>query len=113
MFASKTLNAAIAATALSIALMGSAFAAERVNINVADAATLDRVLVNVGPAKAEAIVAYRKANGPFRSAEQLALVQGIGLKTVEKNRETILVGGAPAATAKPPVKAAATAARGR
>ena len=84
MFATKTLNALIAAATLSLAFAGSAFAAERININTADAATLDRVLVNVGPAKAEAIVAYRKAHGPFRSAEQLAQVQGIGLKTVEK-----------------------------
>ena len=103
MFATKTLNALIAAATLSLAFAGSAFAAERVNINPADAATLDRVLVNVGPAKADAIVAYRKAHGPFRSAEQLAQVQGIGLKTVEKNREMILVGGAPAAAKAPAV----------
>lgn len=98
----------IAASTLSLALLGSAFAAEKVNINTADAATLDRVLVNVGPSKAEAIVAYRKAHGPFRSAEQLAQVDGIGLKTVEKNREMILVGGGAAPTAaKAPVAAAA------
>jgi len=88
--------------ALSLLLAGSllsatAFAAETVNINTADAATLDRVLLNIGPAKAEAIVAYRKANGAFRSAEQLALVKGVGLKTIEKNRDRIVVaGGAPA-----------------
>lgn len=104
MFATKTLNALIAAATLSLAFAGSAFAGEKVNINTADAATLDRVLVNVGPAKADAIVAYRKAHGPFRSAEQLAQVQGIGLKTVEKNRDMILVGGA-AAPAKAPVAA--------
>ena len=93
--------------ALSLLLAGSAFAAEKVNINSADAATLDRVLVNIGPSKAEAIVAHRKANGPFRSAEQLALVKGIGLKTVEKNRDLIVVGGAAAApkvAAKPAAK---------
>lgn len=81
---------------LSLLLVGSAVAAEKVNINSADAATIDRVLLNVGPAKAEAIVAHRKANGPFKSAEQLALVKGIGLKTVEKNRDRIVVGGATA-----------------
>lgn len=100
----------LAATALSLALAGAAFAAEKVNINTADAATLDRVLVNVGPSKAEAIVSYRKQNGPFRSAEQLAQVKGIGLKTVEKNRESILVGAAPAAgkaaSARPAAKPA-------
>jgi competence protein ComEA len=103
------LKSLIAASTLSLALLGSAYAAEKVNINTADAATLDRVLVNVGPSKAEAIVAYRKAHGAFRSAEQLAQVDGIGLKTVEKNREMILIGGGAAAptAAKTPVAAAA------
>lgn len=104
------LKSLLAVTALSLALLGNAFAAEKVNINTADAATLDRVLVNVGPAKAEAIVAYRKAHGAFRSAEQLAQVEGIGLKTVERNREMIVLGGgaAPAkpAAAKAPLAAA-------
>ena len=51
----------------------------------------------------QAIVAYRKANGAFKSAEQLTLVKGIGLKTVEKNRDRIVVaGGAPAAAARKP-----------
>ena len=81
---------------LSLVLMGSAFAAEKVNVNTADAATLDRVLLNIGPSKAEAIVAHRKANGPFRSLEQLALVKGVGLKTVEKNRDRIVLGTVPA-----------------
>jgi competence protein ComEA len=103
------LKSLIAAATLSLALLGNAFAAEKVNINTADAATLDRVLVNVGPSKAEAIVAYRKAHGAFRSAEQLAQVQGIGLKTVEKNREMIVLGGAAApaqpAAAKAPLAA--------
>ena len=81
---------------------------ERVNINSADAATLDRVLDGVGPSKAEAIVAYRKANGAFRSPEQLASVKGIGLATIEKNRDRIVVaGGAPAAAPRAPGKPAA------
>jgi competence protein ComEA len=87
---------------LSLLLAGSALAADKVNINTADAATIDRVLLNVGQSKAEAIVAYRKAHGAFRSAEQLALVKGIGLKTVEKNRDRIVVGGA--APVPPPAR---------
>ena len=67
--------------------------AEKVNLNTADAATIDRVLLNVGPSKAQAIVDYRKEHGAFKSPEQLALVKGIGLKTVEKNRDRIVVGG--------------------
>ena len=90
---------------LSLVIAGSAFAADKVNINAADAATIDRVLLNIGPAKAEAIVAHRKANGAFRSMEQLALVKGIGLKTVEKNRDRIVLGSVPAKrpAAKKPV----------
>lgn len=90
----SSLKAILAALLLSLTLAGSAIAAEKVNINTADAATLDRVLLNVGASKAEAIVAYRKQNGAFKSPEQLASVKGIGLKTVEKNRDRIVVGGA-------------------
>ena len=95
----KSLSTLLSSLVLSLALAGAAIAGETVNINTADAATIDRVLVNVGPAKADAIVAYRKANGAFRSAEQLALVKGIGLKTVEKNRDRIALGGARPAAA--------------
>ncbi|HNV84110.1 MAG TPA: ComEA family DNA-binding protein [Arenimonas sp.] len=106
---------------LSALLASSAFAAEKVNINTADAATLDRVLVGIGPSKAEAIVVYRKQNGAFRSADQLASVKGIGLATIEKNRDRILLGGvapaaapAKAAPAKAPVaKAKAAPAKAR
>ena len=90
----KSLSTLFSSLILFIALVGAAVAGETVNINTADAATIDRVLVNVGPAKAQAIVDYRKANGAFRSAEQLALVKGIGLKTVEKNRDRIVVSSA-------------------
>ena len=100
------------ALAFSLLLAGGANAADRaspqpvdkVNLNTADAATIDRVLLNIGAAKAEAIVAYRKEHGAFKSPEQLALVKGIGLKTVEKNRDRIVLGAvAPArkAAAKP------------
>ena len=68
----KFLTTLFSSLLLSLALAGAAIAGESVNINTADAATIDRVLLNVGPAKAQAIVDYRKANGAFRSAEQLA-----------------------------------------
>ena len=77
------------AAVLSLLIAAQALATEKVNINTADAAALDRVLVGVGPSKAAAIVEYRKANGPFKSAEELAMVKGIGLSTVEQNRERI------------------------
>ena len=99
---------------LSAALGGSALAAETVDINAADAATLDRVLNGVGPSKAEAIVAHRKQHGAFKSADELSEVKGIGLSTIELNRDRIKVGAgartaAPAAAAKPKPKAATPA----
>lgn len=87
---------------LLLATSFAAFAAAPVNVNTADAATLAAAMNGVGLAKAEAIVAYRKEHGPFRSLDQLADVKGIGLKTIEKNRALINVGGgAASAPAKP------------
>ncbi|PPJ43434.1 MULTISPECIES: helix-hairpin-helix domain-containing protein [unclassified Pseudoxanthomonas] len=94
------------AIALSLLLVVPALAAEKVNINTADAAALDRVLVGVGPSKAAAIVEYRKTNGPFKSAEELAMVKGIGLSLVEQNRERIELRSG-AAQAKPAAASAA------
>ena len=57
-----------------------------VNVNTADAKTLARELQGVGIAKAEAIVAYREKNGPFKSAEDLIKVKGLGKKLVDQNK---------------------------
>ena len=82
----------LASVLLSLLMLGGAAASEKVNINTADAETLSRVLSNVGPAKADEIVAHRAANGPFRSVDELAEVKGIGLATVERNRDRIETG---------------------
>ncbi|MNC97028.1 ComE operon protein 1 [compost metagenome] len=37
-------------------------------------------------AKAEAIVSHREKNGPFKSAEDLAKVKGLGKKLIEQNK---------------------------
>ena len=84
-------------------------AEEKVDINTADAATLDRVLNGVGPSKAAAIIAHRQQHGAFRSADELAEVKGIGLALVEQNRDRITVGRAEAkapaaAPAQPPAQ---------
>jgi competence protein ComEA len=60
--------------------------------NTADAVALAQGLHGVGPAKAEAIVAYREKNGPFKSVDDLVAVQGIGEQTVKVNREHMTVG---------------------
>ncbi|MGO1232598.1 MAG: ComEA family DNA-binding protein [Marinobacter sp.] len=61
-----------------------------VNINTADAVALSS-LNGIGESKAQAIVSYREANGPFESIEQLSEVKGIGARTVEKNAERMAV----------------------
>jgi competence protein ComEA len=63
-----------------------------VNINAADAETISKALKGVGLSKAQAIVAYRDKHGPFRSADELSLVKGIGQRTVEINRADIKTG---------------------
>lgn len=72
----------------------------KVNINTADAAAIDQAMLNIGPSKAAAIVAYRKEHGAFRSIDQLAEVKGIGLKTIEKNRDRIVIGPVAAAASR-------------
>lgn len=60
-----------------------------VNVNTADAAAIAEELNGVGVKKAQAIIDYRNENGNFKSIEALTEVKGIGLKTVEKNRDVI------------------------
>ena len=62
-----------------------------VNINTADAGTLAKELKGIGPSRAQAIVAYRTQHGPFKSADDLALVRGISQKVIDENRENIRV----------------------
>ncbi|MVV48185.1 helix-hairpin-helix domain-containing protein [Pseudomonas sp. PB120] len=63
----------------------------KVDLNGADAPTLQRELSGVGEAKAKAIVAYRDSNGPFASVDELLEVKGIGKAILDKNREIIEV----------------------
>ena len=67
-------------------------AAGPVDVNSADAETISAELTGIGMSKAAAIVEHREKNGPFRSADDLILVKGIGERTVEINRENILLG---------------------
>ena len=70
----------------------SSFAlAGEVNINTADAETLAKNIIGVGEKKALAIVAFRDQHGPFKSVDELTQVKGIGLKLVEKNRESLRI----------------------
>lgn len=93
--------------ALIASLLPVAAWAGPVNVNSADAATLARELDGIGPVKAQAIVEYRQKNGPFRSAEDLLKVDGIGQRVLEQNRGNIRVekpAQSPAAPPRPAVR---------
>lgn len=66
-------------------------AANPVDLNSADADTLASTMVGVGPQKAVEIVRYRDQHGPFASLDDLAQVKGIGPRTIEQNRERVMV----------------------
>lgn len=73
----------------------STWAADSVNINQASAPEIAEALQGVGLTKAEAIVSYRDSHGSFRHADELVNVKGIGLSTVDKNRDRINFGDVP------------------
>jgi competence protein ComEA len=86
--------------ALAFALF-TQLAVAAVNLNTA---TLEELIAlpGIGPAKAQAILDYRKAHGPFKTVEELKDVKGIGAKRFEKLKGELTVAPAPA-----PVKTAA------
>jgi competence protein ComEA len=84
----NVIKALIFVTCLCFSLLASA---GPVNINTADVKTLSKEMQGIGKTRAEAIVAYREKNGPFKSIDELTRVDGIGNRTVESNRENIVL----------------------
>jgi competence protein ComEA len=95
------------ATILFFSFTVGAFAA--VNLNTA---TLDQLetLKGVGPAKAQAIIDYRKKNGNFKTVDELNNVPGFGDKTLAKLKPEITVSGGSAPASASPAKTADKAA---
>ena len=82
-------------SAIVLGLSSVVFAADPagpVDINTASAETLAETIHGVGLKRAQAIVLYREEHGAFESVDQLAQVQGIGAKTIERNRDRLTVG---------------------
>ena len=63
----------------------------KIDINTASVEELTQ-LNKIGPKTAERIVAYRSANGPFKSVEDLRNVKGVGDKILDLNRDRITIG---------------------
>jgi competence protein ComEA len=68
-----------------------AWAVQPVNINSATAEEIAEALKGVGLSKAAAIVAYRDEIGQFKHVDELVNVKGIGIRTVDINRDYILL----------------------
>jgi len=62
-----------------------------VDVNTADAETISAELKGIGMSKAKAIVEYRSKHGPFKSADDLSLVKGIGEATVARIKADVRV----------------------
>src|SRR5216110_1061114 len=93
------------AIVLALALF-SQWAIAAVNLNTATKEELI-ALPGIGPAKAQAILDYRKANGAFKSIEEVKDVKGIGAKRFEKLKgDLTVVGASSKASARPGDQAA-------
>jgi competence protein ComEA len=68
----------------------AAVGGDKININTADVKAL-MTLEGVGRKVAEKIVEYRQAHGPFKKADELRKVDGIGGGLWERNKERIVV----------------------
>jgi len=93
--------AALVAVLILSAGFASAFAqaksgADKVNINTASAAELEKIPL-IGPKIAQRIIDYRKENGAFKRIEDIMKVRGIGEKVFGRIKDLITVGSEAAA----------------
>lgn len=84
-----------------------------VDINTADASTLAKELNGVGPARAQAIVAYRNEHGPFKSVDDLRLVKNLPQKVIDSNRDLLRMEGGGRGGPRAEGKPAASRAEGK
>jgi competence protein ComEA len=73
----------------SSSVMSAQTTADKVNINTASAEQIAATMTGIGDNKARAIVEYRSTKGKFKSINDLENVDGIGSKTIEKNKDKI------------------------
>ncbi|WP_416191716.1 ComEA family DNA-binding protein [Neisseria sp. CCUG12390] len=86
-----------------LATLAASVSSAAVNINTASESELT-ALPGVGPAKAKAIVAYRKQHGNFKTVDELKNVKGIGEGIFSKLRNEATVAAPVKKAAQPAVK---------
>ncbi|QIW17048.1 helix-hairpin-helix domain-containing protein [Bacillus thuringiensis] len=62
----------------------------KVQINVASKEQLEKI-TGIGSRKAESILKYREEHGPFQKIEDLLEIDGIGVKSLEKIKDQIII----------------------
>lgn len=62
-----------------------------VNVDKASASRIAAAMRGVGLKTATAIVAYRKANCPFKTIDELTADKGVGARTQSKNERVIVL----------------------
>ena len=74
-----------------VAQVSDAGIGEPINLNTASARELE-ALPEIGPVRAQAIVAYRSEHGAFRTVDELANVPNISPRMVDQMRHLVSVG---------------------
>ena len=84
--------AVILAIVFLLAIHGTLIAQEESKINI-NTATVEELiqLKRIGPKYAQRIIEFREKNGPFEKVEDIMKVSGIGEKTLEANKDRIVV----------------------
>ena len=85
-----TTTADLSTIRLLIPAMDEGEGPQKVDINRAEAWLL-QALPGIGETRAQAIIDYRRQNGPFRHTSELTKVEGIGPATYHQIRELITV----------------------
>lgn len=62
---------------------------EIIIINTAKTKDIIGKIKGIGPKKAQAIISYRKKNGPFTSIEHLVAVKGLGPAFISRHRSVL------------------------
>jgi competence protein ComEA len=69
---------------------GETHSPQKIDINRAEAWLLE-ALPGIGEVRAQAIIDYRRQNGPFQNINELTKVEGIGITTYEQIKHLITV----------------------
>ncbi|HHW3838521.1 TPA: helix-hairpin-helix domain-containing protein [Streptococcus suis] len=88
--ASKDENISVVASTTASSAMSQEGSDSKVNLNTATEADL-QTISGIGAKRATDIIAYREANGGFKSVDDLNNVSGIGDKTMESIRPYVTV----------------------